>query len=56
MLSVIKQAFEHLGNAFELLKEGEESDNLFLIVVYCIFICFMTVALILALTIACAIA
>lgn len=47
MLSVIKKAFEYLGNAFELLKE-EESDSLFLVVVYCMFICFMTVTLVLA--------
>jgi hypothetical protein len=54
MLSTIKQAFEHLGNAFDLLKE-EDNDSLFLIVVYCIFICFMTVATLSVLTIACAI-
>jgi hypothetical protein len=55
MLSAIKQAFEHLGNAFDLLKE-EDNDSLFLIVVYCVFICFMTFSLILVVTFACTIA
>lgn len=46
MLSIVKNAFEHLSNALGQLK-GEEIDSLSLVVVYCMFICFMTVALIL---------
>ena len=51
MLSVLKDAFEHLSNAFSQLKD-EEIDSLSLVVIYCMFICFMTVALILVVTFA----
>ena len=46
MLSVVKNAFEHLSNALGQLND-EEIDSLSLVVVCCMFICFMTVALIL---------
>ena len=46
MLSIIKNAFRYLSDTVSQLND-EEVDSLSLVAICCMFICFMTVALIL---------